>query len=53
MPKEAFKTLVDIVKPVSIERYTTTKIYFNTAGQLSYAYVVVVHSVAICFQYHI
>ena len=27
MPKEAFKALIDIVKPVIIERYTKTKIY--------------------------
>ena len=47
---KTFETLIDIVKPVNIERYTTTKIYlFELRNQSYYPYVVAVHSATACF----
>lgn len=46
MPREAFKTLIDVVKPVNIERYIMAKIYLNSRGQSCYAYIVGVRSIA-------
>ena len=34
MPREAFKTLIDIVKPVNIEQYTTKKYLFLLLGPI-------------------
>ena len=48
--RHAFETLIDIVKPVNIKRYTTTKIYlFELRDQSCYPYVVAVHSATACF----
>ena len=52
MSKEAFKTLIDIVKHVNIERYATTKIdlSISTHGPMVLCLYSGVHSVATYFQ---